>query len=158
MPYVVNDAPLSSGQPFTVGEVQYPANVLDLWTVEELAEIGVTWVEPETAPMAAQLEAVADRRWRCLTGPLDHDGETVTLLDGDTLARLDAQIATMGLNSLTTLWEIRRGVFVEMDSAACRSLRAAIAARMRAAYQRSAELSAAITAGDAPDIESGWPG
>ncbi|WGM31511.1 hypothetical protein [Brevundimonas sp. NIBR11] len=50
MPFVLDGQTLPPGQPFTTGDVQYPANVLDLWTAEELAEIGVVWVEPEPQP------------------------------------------------------------------------------------------------------------
>lgn len=39
------------GQPFQIGDVQYPGNVIHLWTDEELASIGVVRVpEPSTAP------------------------------------------------------------------------------------------------------------
>lgn len=39
---------LPRGLPFIVGEVQHPANVLDIWTADELASIGVYQiVEPQ---------------------------------------------------------------------------------------------------------------
>ena len=48
--WTLNGHTLPAGQPFATGDVQYPANVLDLWTVDELAAIGVVWVEPEPVP------------------------------------------------------------------------------------------------------------
>ncbi len=47
MPHILDGQPLTPGQPFAVADVHYPANVLDLWSEAELAEIGVSWVEPE---------------------------------------------------------------------------------------------------------------
>ena len=41
--FTLNGAPLPYG-PFPVGEINYPANVLDLWTDDELAAIGVARV------------------------------------------------------------------------------------------------------------------
>lgn len=133
---------------------------------EHPARIGWGYVDGQFSPPAVdtapsdvdlRLEAIADRRWRCMTAPMFHGGELIGLLDSDTLPRLDAQIATMGLLGESTLWEIRRGVFIEMDTADCRSLRYALAARIRAAYQRAAVLSGEVLSGGDPDIEAGWP-
>lgn len=42
---------LLSGQPFEIGEIQYPGNVIDLWSAEALAAIGVLPIaEPDPAP------------------------------------------------------------------------------------------------------------
>lgn len=49
MPWTLNDAPVSAD--FVIGEVRYPANVLTLWSREELEVIGLVWVEPAPAPV-----------------------------------------------------------------------------------------------------------
>lgn len=46
MPYYYNGTLLPFGQGFTIGEFQYPSSVLELWSREELEEIGVVWVDP----------------------------------------------------------------------------------------------------------------
>ncbi|PZR35781.1 hypothetical protein [Caulobacter segnis] len=46
-------------QPFEVGGIQYPANVLTLWSPEDLAEIGVyPRIEADPAPAGQVIEAV----------------------------------------------------------------------------------------------------
>lgn len=61
MTYDLNGERLVYGHPFTVGETQHPANILDLWSREDLAAIGVEWVEPHPVmPTVEQLCAAID--------------------------------------------------------------------------------------------------
>lgn len=60
MPYSLNGETLPYGQPFTVGDVQYPANVLDLWPRAELEALGLVWTDPPE-PSAPTLEALRDQ-------------------------------------------------------------------------------------------------
>lgn len=53
--FTLDGDPLPYG-PFTVGDVNYPATVLDLWSDEELAEIGVARI-PAPPPTPEDLEA-----------------------------------------------------------------------------------------------------
>ncbi|MDR7232304.1 hypothetical protein J2X45_003410 [Caulobacter sp. BE264] len=52
------------GQPFALDGVQYPGNVIDLWSAEDLAAIGVLAITPAAAPpegeslMSIELELV----------------------------------------------------------------------------------------------------
>ena len=46
MPYSLNGEPLAHGEAFTVAEVQYPANVLDLWGRADLEALGLVWTDP----------------------------------------------------------------------------------------------------------------
>lgn len=42
--YYQNNKPLPTGRAFTLGDVQYPANWLQLSSAEERAVLGITWV------------------------------------------------------------------------------------------------------------------
>lgn len=42
--YYQNNKPLPTGRAFTLGDVQYPANWLQLSSAEERAALGITWV------------------------------------------------------------------------------------------------------------------
>lgn len=63
--FTLNGAPLPYG-PFAVGDVNYPANVLNLWTDAELTAIGVVRVAPPEPTLddlkAAKNAAVTVRR------------------------------------------------------------------------------------------------
>lgn len=45
MPWKNNDETLS-GQPFQVGDTTYSGNVVNLWSTQELEDIGLVWVNP----------------------------------------------------------------------------------------------------------------
>ncbi len=78
--FTLDGAPLPYG-PFSVGEINYPANVLDLWTNDELAAIGVARVaapEPtlddlraaKNAEVTARRDAAFAQGFSPATGPL----------------------------------------------------------------------------------------
>ncbi len=62
MPYSLNGEPLAHGEAFTVAEVQYPANVLDLWPPADLEALGLVWTDPPEppAPTLEELRAQAN--------------------------------------------------------------------------------------------------
>lgn len=62
MPYTLNSETLTPGQPFTVDDVQYPANVLDLWPRADLEALGLVWTDPPEppAPTLEELRAQAN--------------------------------------------------------------------------------------------------
>ena len=116
---------------------------------------------PETLPLPIedQLEAIAARRWEAIVAPLDFEGHTLTLLDGETLSRLDARIATMWVlpSSSTRSWEASRGVWIDLTVGQFQSLRHSFQARIDAAYDVSRPMMDAAQAGEPYDIDIGWP-
>lgn len=84
MSYALNGEPLAYGQPFTVGETQYPANVLDLWPRADVEALGLLWVDPPepaeptldglrataNAAVNAKREAVFEAGYPVSSGPL----------------------------------------------------------------------------------------
>ena len=60
MPYRLDGDALSPGLSFTVGDVQYPANVLDLWPRADLEALGLVWTDPPE-PSAQTLEELRDQ-------------------------------------------------------------------------------------------------
>lgn len=51
-----NTAQLLEGQPFEVGDVQYPGNIVYLWPAEDLAAIGVYPIAEPPPPPQGQVE------------------------------------------------------------------------------------------------------
>lgn len=49
MPYTLNGQTVTGD--FLVADVRYPANVLTLWSREDLEALGLVWVEPEPVPI-----------------------------------------------------------------------------------------------------------
>lgn len=82
MPYILNGEPVSAA--FVINDVQYPANVLDLWPRAELEALGLTWVDPPEPPaptlddlraqanaaVNAKREAIFDAGYPVASGPL----------------------------------------------------------------------------------------
>lgn len=61
MAWHLNGVRISDGQSFTIGETQYPHEVLDLWHREQLASLGLEWVDPpQIAPTVEELCAAVD--------------------------------------------------------------------------------------------------
>lgn len=84
MSYANNGVPLASGRPFVINEIQYPANVLDLWSRADLEALGLVWVDPPVDPeptlddlratanaaVNAKREAVFEAGYPVASGPL----------------------------------------------------------------------------------------
>ncbi len=90
MQHLLDGQPLQADRPFAVGDVQYPTNVLSLWSEAELAEIGVTRVPPpqptladlktqRNAAVTAKRESVFAAGFSPTTGPLA--GHTLQVRD-----------------------------------------------------------------------------
>ncbi len=168
MPYLLNDALVTGA--FVVDEVQYPPNVLDLWSRADLEAIGLVWVDPP-APQpltlaevkAARLEAIAARR-RVATSVVSVGPMTIPWND-TTENRVANAIAALTLKpeGATVSWEVTRGVFATLDLVTLQAIGLAAFDRQQAAFDTVRALSAQVmTANDAEavaavDIEVGWP-
>lgn len=71
MPYVVtinNEVvELNPDTGFIINDIQHPGSILHTWSAEELADIGISWVEPEPVEktveeLCAEVDAERDRR------------------------------------------------------------------------------------------------
>jgi hypothetical protein len=73
---------LQAGVAFTLGEVQYPPNWLELSTADDRALLGITVTAPEPAPdpmttpasQAELLDHLADLRWDAERAGVNHQG------------------------------------------------------------------------------------
>lgn len=161
---------------FTIDDIQYPANVLDLWPRADLEALGLVWVDPPADPeptldevKAAAHASVRAKRWQSHIVVNFND---VAFASDDTAAtRLVAAISArqiaqaMGLEAATATagWEAKDGVMVPMTLTDQRGLLLAGVAKTQAAFNRQAELMAAIDAAEtveainAIDQDTGWP-
>lgn len=69
MTHCINkDGDIWQGEP--INGVQHPQNIVNLWTDEELAEVGLTRVTPEPPPKEAMLRAERDSLLSSLVDPV----------------------------------------------------------------------------------------
>lgn len=145
--YLLDGKPLPVDTPFTINDVQYPANWLRLASAEEKAELGITEIEQQARP--------DDRYWWVTENP---DGSFTKIpKDLDQLkATLVSQVkATAGSMIAASDWKVTRqvetGVPVDAPTLAFRA----------AVRQRSNELEATINAcssvSQLETIEYSWP-
>lgn len=178
--WILNGETLPAGLPFTAGDIHYPANVLDLWTQAELAEIGVTWVAPpgptldeikagRSAAVTAKREAVFAAGFSPASGPLQghtlqvrNDQDKINWLTSATsysAAVAGGHGAVPGATFRTMANETVVTTFAEGAAIIVRDMAAwgqTIMARSWALKdQIDAAAEAAVLA--AIDIEVGWP-
>jgi len=145
--FILNGKPLGADTPFTVNDVQYPANWLRLASAEEKAELGITEVAQQARP---------DDRFYWVSENVDGTF-TSTPKDLDQLkTTLVSQVkSTAGSLISSSDWKVTRqvetGTPVDAQTLAYRS----------AIRNKSNEHEAAITACDSvPALESlqfSWP-
>ena len=176
MPYSLNGETVAYGQPFTVGDVQYPANVLDLWPRADLEALGLVWVDPPAEPKptleevkAAARASVRAKRWEShiivtVNGiAFASDDTAATRLIAAISARQIAQAMGLEAATATAGWEAKDGAMVPMTLNDQRGLLLAGVAKTQAAFNRQAELMAEIDAAEtieavnAIDQDTGWP-
>lgn len=167
MPYVLNGEALANGQPFTADDVQYPGNLLDLWTREDLAEIGVEWVEPEPAapPTLEQcLAALADLRWHKTQTMPEYDGATDVPADTArsvvTSKVLAAQFLTPEQQMTPQQFKLKPGEWRSWTVPDLIAYGMGIGTYMQLCFDHEAVLEAQIKAAEDPasiDITTGWP-
>lgn len=174
MPYSLNGGPLAYGQPFTIGQTRYPANVLDLWSRSDLEALGLLWVDPPARTLeevkSDARASVRAKRWEShivvtFNGvAFASDDTAATRLVAAINARQIAQAMGLEASGATAGWEAKDGAMVPMTLNDQRGLLLAGVAKTQAAFNRQAQLIAEIDAApslqslDAIDITTGWPG
>lgn len=176
MSYSLNGAPLAYGQPFTVGETQYPENVLDIWPRADVEALGLVWVDPPQppAPTLDELKAQACAQMRALrwASHITVTYEGVEFVSDDTAAtRLTAAITArqtaqaLGLEATDAVrgWEAKNGTMIPMTLNDLRGLLMTGVAKVQSAFDRQEVLTGLINASATPealaaiDLTSGWP-
>lgn len=175
MPFTLNGDALAPAS-FVIDDIQYPANVLDLWPCADLEALGLVWVDPPLPPeptldevKAAARASVRAKRWQSHI-VVTFNG--VAFASDDTAAtRLVAAISAreiaqgMGLEQAgaTAGWEAKDGSTVDMTLNDQRGLLLAGVAKTQTAFNRQAELMGEIDAAEtveavnAIDQDTGWP-
>ncbi|MEE2848553.1 MAG: DUF4376 domain-containing protein [Pseudomonadota bacterium] len=175
MTWTLNNEPILDAG-FSVDDVAYPANVLDLWPRADLEALGLVWVDPPTNPpptleevKAAARASVRAKRWEShivvtFTGAaFASDDTAATRLVAAISARQIAQAMGLEAAAATAGWEAKDGVMVPMTLNDQRGLLLAGVAKTQAAFNRQAELMAEIDAAgtveavNAIDQDTGWP-
>lgn len=175
MPYTLNGEAFAAA-PFVIDDVQYPANVLDLWPRADLEALGLVWVDPPLPPeptldevKAAARASVRAKRWEShivvtFNGvAFASDDTAATRLVAAISARQIAQAMGLEAATATAGWEAKDGAMVPMTLNDQRGLLLAGVAKTQAAFNRQAELMAEIEAAEtveavnAVDQDTGWP-
>lgn len=178
MPYTLNGEPLAYGQSFTIGDVGYPANVLDIWTREEvLALPGMAWVGPPEPPaptveeLCAEVDAERDRRidggftfmgHRFQSGPSDRENvmgaaQLAIAAIGQGAQPGDLRWADPGSDFV---WITADNALVPLDAHTTVAMfQAGIAFKSALTFHARALKDAIIAAADptSVDIQGGWP-
>lgn len=168
MAYTLNGGALAYGQPFTVADIQYSGIELTLWSREALAEIGVVWVEPETAApltFAQCLAALADLRWQKTQTMPSYDGATDVPADTArsvvTSKVLAAQFLTPEQQMTPQQFKLKPSEWRSWTVPDLVAYGMGIGAYMQLCFDHEADLEAQIRAAEDPasiDITTVWPG
>ena len=166
--YYQNNKPLPVGRAFTLGDVQYPANWLQLSSAEERAALGITWVaDPVRADDRFYWNGdVNSPRELNDREEVDENGDPlyVQVYDAATesMVNTEERLVTKGLKSQWTAqvkdtagkqlaatdWMVirkaERGVDIPADVAAKRAAIIAEADRLEAAIAGAADIDAFI--------------
>jgi len=175
MTWTLNSEPILEAG-FSVEDVTYPANVLDLWPRADLEALGLIWVDPPLPPeptleeaKAAARASVRGKRWQShivvtFNGvAFASDDTAATRLVAAISARQIAQAMGLEAATATAGWEAKDGAMVPMTLNDQRGLLLAGVAKTQAAFNRQAELMAEIDSAEtveavnAIDQDTGWP-
>lgn len=175
MPFTLNGETVAAA-PFVIDDIQYPANVLDLWPRADLEALGLVWVDPPAAPeptleevKASARASVRAKRWQShivvtFNGvAFASDDTAATRLVAAINARQIAQAMGLEAAAATAGWEAKDGAMVPMTLDDQRGLLLAGVAKTQAAFNRQAELMAEIDAAETVeavhviDQDTGWP-
>ena len=167
MPYVLDGGEIPYGQPLTVNDVQHPANVLDLWSREDLAGLGLVWVEPEPVVVTAsqRLAQLADLRWQKTQTMPEYDGASDVPADTArsvvTSKVLAAQFMTPEQQMEPQRFKLKPGEWRSWTIPDLIAYGLAIGVYMQQCFDHEDALEALIQAAEDPasiDISTGWPG
>ncbi|WP_295205854.1 DUF4376 domain-containing protein [uncultured Brevundimonas sp.] len=175
MPFTLKGETLAAAA-FVIDDIQYPANVLDLWPRADLEALGLVWVDPPLPPeptldevKAAARASVRAKRWAShivvtFNGvAFASDDTAATRLVAAISARQIAQAMGLEAATATAGWEAKDGSTVDMTLNDQRGLLLAGVAKTQRAFDRQAVLMAEIDAAEtaeavnAIDQDTGWP-
>lgn len=105
---------------------------------------------------AAQRVAIKARRDVAIASGIAVGGVTVATDDKSQSRIMGAAVAAMLDSDYTVQWKTENG-FVTLTAPQVIGLATAIRAHVQACFDREAELLAALDAGEAVDIDTGWP-
>jgi hypothetical protein len=105
--------------------------------------------------LKAQVEA---RRDEAIAAGIVIDGLPVQTDDISQQRITGAALAASLDPTLEVRWKVGNGAFVTLDAASVIAIAQAVRAHVQACFDREADLRDAIDAGEAPDVESAWPG
>lgn len=168
--YYQNNKPLPTGRAFTLGDVQYPANWLQLSSAEERAALGITWVAdpvraddrfywngdvnlPKELNDREEVDENGDPMYVKVLGEVDGEPAMVDsderLVTKGLKSQWTAQVKdTAGKMLAATDWMVirkaERGVDIPADVAAKRAAIIAEADRLEAAIAGAADIDAFI--------------
>lgn len=149
---VPNVGLIHAGTYFTLANVQYPPNWLDLATPSELIERGIIRIEaadPAAFPAPPELVsyAAAKRYSREISGCVWNGHPVAT--DRDSQAKLMAEFVAIsaGLRADPSPWKFADGSFLSVSNAEMSAICLAARAHIAGAFAIEAEAVAAINAG-----------
>ena len=168
--YYQNNKPLLTGRAFTLGDIQYPANWLQLSSAEERAALGITWVAdpvraddrffwggdvnmPKELNDREEVDENGDPMYVKVLGEVDGEPAMVDsderLVSKGLKSQWTAQVKdTAGKMLAATDWMVirkaERDVDIPADVAAKRAAIIAEADRLEAAIASSADVAALI--------------
>lgn len=180
MPYTLDGEALQPGQSFTIGEVQYPPNALELWSRADLEAIGLVWVEPlgptlvalraaANAAVNAKREAVFAGGYLVDGGPLDglrlqlrnaDDKANWLIVEKNALAAITGGAGDVPMVPIRTLENQTVTLTPNQAVAVMAGLEAwgrAVMARSWVLKDQNDQAMSAEALVAAEDVESGWP-
>ncbi len=112
----------------------------------------------EAERLAARLRLLRRRRDLAIAAGTVRDGIPVQTDDLSQSRITGAALAATLDPEATVRWKMADGQFVTLDAPAIIALAQTVRAHVQACFDHEADLRAQIEAGEAPDIEAGWPG
>ena len=102
-------------------------------------------------------EAIKDRRDQAITAGITVAGVPIHTDEISQTRIMGAAVAAIMDADYSVQWKAADGTFVTLSAAQVIGIASAVRAHVQAAFDREAELRAAVLAGDPYDIEVGWP-
>ena len=102
-------------------------------------------------------EAIKDRRDQAITAGITVAGVPIHTDEISQTRITGAAVAAIMDADYSVQWKAADGTFVTLSAAQVIGIASAVRAHVQAAFDREAELRAAVLAGDPYDIEVGWP-